>query len=125
MLYFANFTDFFQVVVFWAGAHLTHSYDHHWYIPRLLAIVQSVNDTRVKGFLLSCTTIVVVISWEKDLRGMICWTDKKNLEEKLMARQALICLLHSNSVIATINSEGVHLIRHIPTRFTDITRNQS
>ena len=47
-----------------------------------------------------------VISWEKDLRGMICWTDKKNLEEKLMARQALICLLHSNSVIATINSEG-------------------
>ena len=41
-------------------------------IPRLLAIVQSVNDTRVKSFLLSCSTIVVVISWEKDLRGMIC-----------------------------------------------------
>ena len=175
-------------------------------IPRLLAIVQSVNDTRVKSFLLSCSTIVVVISWEKDLRGMICWADKKNLalwhlkhpfwkwyiilkwmpwkegilkspifhmlctldfifnseqfhlsiitviklftwncwkvqpnylsskysiqlslnlEEKLMAQQALICLLHSNSVIANINSEGVHLIRHIPTRFTDITRNQS
>ena len=67
-----------------------------------------------------------VISWEKDLRGMICWTDKKNLEEKLMARQALICLPHSNSAIATINSEGgSHLIRHIPTRFTGITRNQS
>ena len=48
-------------------------------IPRLLAIVQSVNDTRVKSFLLSCSTIVMVISWEKDLRGMICWADKKNL----------------------------------------------